>query len=66
MQLERDVDYITIYDGVSEKSPIICSLTGILNETNISSATRSMFIIYYKKNINEDEGFSAEIVFGKY
>ena len=53
-----------MHDGVSEKSPVIYNLTGKLDEINTRGTKRSMFIISYRRNINMEKGFVADISFG--
>ena len=64
IQLEKNVEYITLHDGVSEKSPVIYNLTGKMDEIIIRGTKRNMFIISYRKNINMEKGFAADISFG--
>ena len=64
IQLEKNIDFIRIHDGVSEKSPLIYNLTGKMDVINIRGTKRSMFIVYARKNIKMNTGFVADIIFG--
>ena len=64
IQLEKNIDYITFHDGVSEKSPLIYNLTGKMEVINIRGTKESMFIVYGRKYTKMDTGFVADIIFG--
>ena len=66
MQVEDGKDYLNIYDGGSDDSELVESLTGELDNKKISVQGNQMFLVFYTNNENVREGFQALIIESEY
>ena len=66
LQVEDGKDYLNIYDGGSDDSELVESLTGELDNKKISVQGNQMFLIFYTNNEHVTEGFHALIIESEY
>lgn len=66
LQIERDYDFLNIYDGLNDTSPLIERLSGNLGSFNKSSIGNTLFLKFTSDSSNHYKGFQATIDYGMY
>ena len=57
--LEKDYDYLEIYDGDSENAPMIAELTGDELPSEVTASSGKMFVKMTSDDSERDQGFEA-------
>ena len=65
LQLEDIIDYLSIYNGGSNNSELVETLTGQMNDTTISISGNQMFLVFQTNNEIVKKGFIAVIIESK-
>ena len=65
MQTEGGFDFLTIFDGRQDTSPILEKISGGVSSFTIKSNGRSLFLKFESDNSNNKEGFSATVHYSK-
>ena len=66
IQLEKDGDFLYVYEGGSDKGKMIANMTGKLNNTKISIPRNQMYIEFHTNGDIARKGFHAKIVESMY
>ena len=61
MQLEKDKDFLYIYEGGSEKGKMIANMTGKKSDTQISIPGIQMFVVFHTNGQIGEKGFNVKI-----
>ena len=66
MKIEKDKDFLYIYEGGSEKGKMIANMTGKKIDTHISIPGNQMYIEFHTNGNIEAKGFYAKILESMY
>ena len=66
LQTEGHSDFLTIFDGRGDTSPILEKISGNIGRFNVKSNGNSLFLKFNSDNSNNKDGFSATIHYSKH
>ena len=66
IQLEKDADFLYVYEGGSEKGKMIANMTGKKSDTQISIPRNQMFVEFHTNGNIGGKGFHANILESMY
>ena len=66
LQTEGGSDFLTIFDGKGDTSPILEKISGDIGSFNVKSNGGSLFLDFKSDNSNNKDGFSATVHYSKY
>ena len=66
LQTEGDSDFLTIFDGKGDTSPILEKISGDIGSFNVKSNGGSLFLDFKSDNSNNKDGFSATVHYSKH
>ena len=66
LQTEGGSDFLTIFDGRGDTSPMLKKISGDIGSFNVKSNGNSLFLKFNSDNSNNKDGFSATVHYSKH